>query len=382
MAGASFLRASPPELVVALGGACDTLARVPHRCASSFKLVETRALALAGLEVWYTRRRASVNLFAGALFVRHPGNGTQTPCSTCGDPRIFERSPLAGSPPVRGVSVEQRPDGGILITPLPLTDSTNAAGKPQQGYGKKKGTTRDSSEPQPMDTYGSAQAVKLSKKQQRDAQRAKDDQALRASPSTARWKLLTQHLVHNARRTIRDSTHDAWKRSRTPEAQLEARRKWRALLWREWTRPRFVPPPMPALPAGCVRILTGVQVLGARSLRDEYFLSRARALSRAAGISVSYDIARWLRQPRLRQAPSNRTVCGCKQRRVKGRPGFQPPSLCAAAKRSHAAVLEDRRLNLANISIPLMRKRCACVHLSGRAEIQTDACARRSADLV
>jgi hypothetical protein len=65
---------------------------------------------------------------------------------------------------------------------------------------------------------------------------------------------------------------------------------------------------MPVLPAGCVRILTGVQVLGARSLRDEYFLSRARALSRAAGISVSYDIARWLRQPRLRQAPSNRTV--------------------------------------------------------------------------
>jgi len=43
-----------------------------------------------------------------------------------------------------------------------------------------------------MDTDGSAQAVKLSKKQQRDAQRAKDDQALRASPSTARWKLLTR----------------------------------------------------------------------------------------------------------------------------------------------------------------------------------------------
>ena len=106
VAGASFLRASPPELVVALGGACDTLARVPHRCASSFKLVETRALALAGLEVWYTRRRASVNLFAGALFVRHPGNGTQTPCSTCGDPRIFERSPLAGSPPVRAPSAQ------------------------------------------------------------------------------------------------------------------------------------------------------------------------------------------------------------------------------------------------------------------------------------
>ena len=70
------------------------------------------------------------------------------------------------------------------------------------------------------------------------------------------------------------------------------------------------------------------------------------------------------------------------QRRVRRRPGFQPPSLHAAAKRSHAAALEGRRLNVAIISIPLMRKRCACVHVSGRAEIQTDACARRSADLV
>ena len=204
-----------------------------------------------------------------------------------------------------GVSVEQRPDGGILITPLPLTDSTNAAGKPQQGHGRKKGKTLDASEPEPMDTRG---ATQQSKKQQRDVRRAMAFQARPTSPSTARWKLLTQRLTQNARQAILDSTHAAWKRSRTPEAQREARRKWRALLWREWTRPRFAPPPMPVLPAGCVRILTGVQVLGARSLRDEYFLSRARALSRAAGISVSYDIARWLRQPRLRQAPSNRTV--------------------------------------------------------------------------
>ena len=100
-----------------------------------------------------------------------------------------------------------------------------------------------------------------------------------------------------------------WERSRTPEAQLETRRKWRALLWGEWTRARFAPPPTAAVPAGCVSIPSGLQLLGARSLRDEYFLSRARALSRAAGISgCSYDIAGWLRQPGLRQAPSNRTA--------------------------------------------------------------------------
>jgi hypothetical protein len=207
-----------------------------------------------------------------------------------------------------GVSVERRPDGGILISPLPLTDSTNAAGNPQREREKKTKKAPDATGAEPMDTSGPPQP---SKKQQRDVERAKKHQALPTSPSTARWTLLAQRLVRDARRLTRDSTHAAWKRSRTPEAQLEARRKWRTLLWREWTRPRFAPPPMPVLPAGCIRIPTGVQVLGARSLRDEYLLSRARALSRAAGISVSYDIARWLRQPRLRQAPSNR-IAGAK----------------------------------------------------------------------
>ena len=70
------------------------------------------------------------------------------------------------------------------------------------------------------------------------------------------------------------------------------------------------------------------------------------------------------------------------QRRVRRRPGFQPPSLRATARRSHATALEGRRRNVAIISTRLVRKRRACVDLSGRAEIQTDACARRSADLV
>ncbi len=70
-----------------------------------------------------------------------------------------------------GVSVEQRPDGGILITPLPLTDSTNAAGKPQQGHGRKKGKTLDVSEPEPMDTRG---ATQQSKKQQQGQQKPRN----------------------------------------------------------------------------------------------------------------------------------------------------------------------------------------------------------------
>ena len=107
----------------------------------------------------------------------------------------------------------------------------------------------------------------------------------------------------------RQHIHSAWKRSRTPEAQLEARRKWGAPCCGENGPGRgLCRLRCPRYRRACVRILMGVEVLGARSLRDEYLLSRARALSRAAHISVSYDIARWLRQPGLRQAPSNRAA--------------------------------------------------------------------------
>ena len=81
--------------------------------------------------------------------------------------------------------------------------------------------------------------------------------------------------------------------SRTHEARLEVRRKLRGLLWREWTRRQIEPPLLPPLPAGCKGLADGLQVLGARSLRDEYILARARALTnhpsmrshRASGLS-------------------------------------------------------------------------------------------------
>ena len=69
-------------------------------------------------------------------------------------------------------------------------------------------------------------------------------------------------------------------RTRTPEARLEARRKVRDVLWREWTRPQIEPPPLPTVsPGSPMRVIaTGLQVIGARSMRDEYILKRARAL--------------------------------------------------------------------------------------------------------
>ena len=178
-----------------------------------------------------------------------------------------------------GVNITWRRDGTISISPSHHNDSSKAAGHPQPTNVKTKEATHDSSEPQPMDTTGNAQAKKPSKKQQRDAQRARDDQALRASPPIARWKLLTQKLVWRAHRIILDSTFTAWRLSRTPEARLEVRRKLRSLLWREWTRSRTDAPSSPAVLPGSrmVVIPTGLQVLGARSLRDDYILARARA---------------------------------------------------------------------------------------------------------
>ena len=70
-------------------------------------------------------------------------------------------------------------------------------------------------------------------------------------------------------------------RTRTPEARLETRRKLRGLLWREWTRPQIEPPPLTVFSqASGIRVtLTGLQIFGARSLRDEYILTRARAFT-------------------------------------------------------------------------------------------------------
>ena len=63
--------------------------------------------------------------------------------------------------------------------------------------------------------------------------------------------------------------------------KLDVRRKLRGLLWREWTRPQIGPPPQRPLPPGCTTLPKGLQVLGSRSLRDDYILARARAFLRA-----------------------------------------------------------------------------------------------------
>jgi len=180
-----------------------------------------------------------------------------------------------------GVTVTWRRDGSITFAPL--NDSPNARGNPQHKGEKSKETTHDSGATQSMDTVDNGRAEKLSKKQQRDANRAVEHRARMASPAMvctmatmARWKLLVQRQLWWDRKDTVNNFWTSYRRS-LEEARLEARRKLRGLLWREWTRPLIEPPPSPRILPGCTAISTGLQVLGMRSLRDEYIRARVRA---------------------------------------------------------------------------------------------------------
>jgi hypothetical protein len=173
-----------------------------------------------------------------------------------------------------GVSFTWHRDGSILISPAPQV--SNHAGNRQRGQQVERPAAPD---PQPMDTQPMETVDsprQQSKKQQRDAERLQKWRAKQpASQSAARWSLLTKPLLWRVRRTHLDATFTAWMRTR-----LEARRMLRSVLWREWTRPQIEPPPLTVLsPASGIRVIpTGLQILGARSLRDEYILKRSRAL--------------------------------------------------------------------------------------------------------
>mmetsp|Transcript_58940 Transcript_58940/g.155003 ORF Transcript_58940/g.155003 Transcript_58940/m.155003 type:complete len:158 (+) Transcript_58940:197-670(+) len=128
---------------------------------------------------------------------RHPARPTATRGSLSArqwqDLRQAARLPRS-----EGVTIMWRRDGTITLAPI--KDSPCAAGNPQHRPEKSKETTHDSSAQQPMDTVDNGRAKKLSKKQQRDADRAKEHRALKASPTTARWELLVQRHSWAARK--------------------------------------------------------------------------------------------------------------------------------------------------------------------------------------
>ena len=193
------------------------------------------------------------------------------------------------------VVIDRRRDGGITITPFySLNDSTNKAGNRQRGQETARKKTLDAAVPQPIDTVDCEPEKTVSKKQQRDARRLQEFQEAKRAPqpkSTARWLLLAQRQLWAARKATCNAVWTAWARSRTPEARLATRRKLRGLLWRAWTRP-CIEPPVLASPYGSRT--HGLQVLGPRSMRDEYILKRARALcSRHGGRADGMSKALW-----------------------------------------------------------------------------------------
>jgi len=185
-----------------------------------------------------------------------------------------------------GVSLTWRRDGSITISPsVSPVIAGNAAGSSQQPRQRKKqqDTTRDANGQLPMETDGSE--LTKSKKQQRRDDRSRNrlqeyQESKRTSHTVARWLLLVQRKLWTARKETCNAVWTDWMRTRTPEARQAVMRKLRGLLWRAWIRPQFEPPLTSPLPKGATRILTGLQMLGARSLRDEYVLARVRAFTR------------------------------------------------------------------------------------------------------
>lgn len=192
------------------------------------------------------------------------------------------------------VVIDRRRDGSITITPYSL-DSTHKAGNRQRGQQAEEKKTPDAAAPQPMDLVGSESADKTSKKQQRDARRLQEFQEAkrREAQITARWLLLTQRQLWAVRKASCNAVWTAWMARPRKVARPEVRRKLRDLLWREWTRPQIEPPTLTS-PRGWRAIPTGLQVLGARSLRDEYIRERTRALClRVGGRADGMSKALW-----------------------------------------------------------------------------------------
>ena len=123
-----------------------------------------------------------------------------------------------------GVAITWRRDGSLHISPVaPLKDSSHQAGNRLREQERSQETTRDAVS-QPMDTTGSetVPSKKQLQKQQRDAERAEANRALKASPQLARWQLLSKRLLWTASKAICNAVWTAWMRSQIPEIRLEA----------------------------------------------------------------------------------------------------------------------------------------------------------------
>ena len=140
-----------------------------------------------------------------------------------------------------------------------------------------------------MGTDDSASAAKVTKKKQRDAQRAADN---RARAHIARWRSLVKRLRYDR---IWMPMWTALMRSRM-SPKRDARRKIRAVLWQEWTRPQF---------GGGESSATsfGVASRGRMSHRDVYILRRARVvMDQAFGPEEAFGPSDFMSEDQMLQA--------------------------------------------------------------------------------
>ena len=115
---------------------------------------------------------------------------------------------------------EIRPSVSIVMHGVTISGDGQQQRQPQQP--QQKNAEHDASR-ESMDTDDSSAGV--SKKKQRDAQRAKENRVRR------RFELLAGPLLHTVRRIHRDAVWTAWMRYKT------ALKKLRGLFWRAWTTP-------------------------------------------------------------------------------------------------------------------------------------------------
>ena len=196
-----------------------------------------------------------------------------------------------------GVSIVMH---GVKIFPSNSTLSETAGGSHQQRAqpGRKNDTVteaRSSLGAAPMDANGATQGTpKLSKKQQREETRSaarlsEYQKGKAAQQRTARWLLLFQPILRQARWMIAQEAWTGWMRSQA--ARLKTQLKLKGILWRAWTmqskelKEQVKIPPHRDYPPASERVRTHLRTC---SHRDVYILYRARAFAAHAPEKVNY----------------------------------------------------------------------------------------------
>ena len=177
----------------------------------------------------------------------------------------------------------------IFISNSTLSETAGGSHQRRAQPGRKNDTVTEARSylgAAPMDTNGATQGTpKLSKKQQREETRSaarlsEYQKGKAAQQRTARWLLLFQPILRQARWMIAQEAWTGWMRSQA--ARLKTQLKLKGILWRAWTmqskelKEQVKIPPHRDYPPASERVRTHLRTC---SHRDVYILYRARAFA-------------------------------------------------------------------------------------------------------